>query len=302
MSKEEVARGIFADDSINREALNEMPSITPADWLDGVKRTLRLLAAPPCSVSKAILDAIAEKGKVTIIPSPIRALGPEKEFGNAFAKPVNSIKATAKDRPTEDDPLVKGVGGGSASQLEFIAQDWQWPGTAPTFKAVDEVLLHELVHSLRQNLGQEDNTPLLAPFAAGRLDLMAIHLENGPRPTGHTQVYQNLEEFVAILITNVYRSENLRKGLVRDHLGRMPRRGEPQGKSRDPDEETRSLGFPLTNPRNFLTMWRPQIERIYMELSVNGTSLKIGQVRCAFNPLFELFLERTKPVARASAH
>jgi hypothetical protein len=101
------------------------------------------------------------------------------------------------------------------------------------------------------------------------------------------------------------RSENLRVGLVRDHLGPRPRRGEPAGTPdkpfRDPREETRALGYPLTNPRNFLTMWRPQIQRLFDELSVNATIPKIQGVRCAFNPFFELLLDRTKPVS-AWAH
>jgi hypothetical protein len=308
MATRELLKGIVTDDSRNREFLDDM---APEQWHAGVKRTLDLLAEPPCATSKAILDALAASGKrVTIIPSAKRAIavGAAKEYGNAGALPTDSLRAAAPGRPTEDDPPLAGIGGGSDSVLEFVAQDWEAAGSGASFKAVDEVLLHELVHSLRQMLGQEDNTDLVAPWPVSRLGkatTVELMTGGGPPPTALTQVYQNLEEFAAILITNVYRSENLRVGLVRDHLGPRARRGEPAGTPatpfRDPKEETRSLGYPLTNPRNFLTMWRPQIVRLFNELSVNGTIQKIQAVRCSFNPFFELQLDRSKPVS-AWAH
>jgi hypothetical protein len=308
MATRDILKGIVTDDSRNREFLDDM---TPEQWHQGVKQALALLSEPPCSTSKAILDAIAASGKrVTIIPSAKRAIavGASKEFGNAGARPEVSERAAAKGRPTEDDPPLTGIGGGSDSVLEFVAQDWEDAGSGASFKAVDEVLLHELVHSLRQMLGKEDNTELVAPWSVSRLgkaSTVELMTGGGPPPTALTQVYQNLEEFAAILITNIYRSENLRTGLVRDHLGPRPRRGEPAGTPakpfRDPKEETRSLGYPLTNPRNFLTMWRPQIERLFDELSFNATIQKIQGVRCSFNPFFELLLDRTKPVS-AWAH
>lgn len=308
MATRELLKGIVSDDSRNREFLDDM---TPEQWHQGVKRALDLLAEPPCATSKAILDAIAASGKrVSIIPSAKRAVavGTSKEFGNAGALPTDSRAAAAPGRPTEDDPPLTGVGGGSDSVLEFVAQDWEDAGSGASFKAVDEVLLHELVHSLRQMQGQEDNTELVAPWAGGRVgsaSTVTLMTGGGPPPTALTQVYQNLEEFAAILITNIYRAENVRVGLVRDHLGPRPRRGEPAGTKdrpfRDPREETRALGYPLTNPRNFLTMWRPQITRLFDELSVNATIQKIQGVRCGFNPFFELLLERTKPVS-AWAH
>jgi hypothetical protein len=43
-------------------------------------------------------------------------------------------------------------------------------------------------------------------------------------------------------------------------------------------------------------MWRPQIAQLFDELSVHATVQKIQGVRRAFNPFFELLLDRTKPV------
>ena len=146
MATRELLKGIVSDDSRNREFLDDM---TPEQWHQGVKRTLDLLAEPPCATSKAILDAIAARGKrVSIIPSRKRAVAVEgaKEYGNAGALPTDSRRAAASGRPTEDDPPLVGVGGGSDSVLEFVAQDWEPAGSGASFKAVDEVLLHELVH------------------------------------------------------------------------------------------------------------------------------------------------------------
>jgi len=304
MATRELLKGIVSDDSQNTEFLYDM---TPEQWHRGVKQALDLLAEPPCTTSKAILDAIAASGKRgSIIPAKQRAATVEggKEYGNAGALATDSQRAAAPGRPTEDDPPLVGVGGGSDSVLQFVAQDWEPAGSGASFKAVDEVLLHELVHSLRQMQGQEDNTELVAPWTVSRL-AKGSTVDPGPPPTALTQVYDNLEEFAAILITNIYRSENVRVGLVRDHLGARPRRGEPADTPkrpfRDPKERTRELGYPLTNPRNFLTMWRPQITRLFDELSVNATIQKIQGVRCGFNPFFELLLERTKPVS-AWAH
>lgn len=307
MTRRRVLDGIFTDDGQNQAFLE---GLSPEQWHQGVADALALLAQPPCATSKPILEAIAASGMtVTIIPSDKRALGPDKIFGNAAAEPTTPRQATALGRPTEADPSATGLGGGSNSVLQFVAQDWDPAATGASFKAVDEVLLHELVHALRQNLGQEDNSELIASWKTSQLaGATRANLMSGsaPPPTALTQIYENLEEFAAILITNIYRAENLRTGLVRDHLGPSPRRGEPKPKDgqpfRDPREETRSLGYPLTNPRNFLTMWQKEIARLFTELSVSSTAQKISTVRCGFNPFFELVLARTKPKAGSWAH
>jgi hypothetical protein len=130
-------------------------------------------------------------------------------------------------------------------------------------------------------------------------------LGKGPPPTATTQIYETIEEFAAILITNIYRSENLRIGLVRDHLGARPRRGEPPltpGQQwRDPAEVTRSLGYPLTNPRHFLTFWQEPIRRLNIELNVEHVAFKIANVLCHFNPFRELKLQGL-PQAASYAH
>jgi hypothetical protein len=60
----------------------------------------------------------------------------------------------------------------------------------------DEILLHEMVHGLRQMRGTTD-----------------FHK---PADFPH---YDTVEEFIAIVVSNVYRSENNRPGLRQDHWG-----------------------------------------------------------------------------------
>lgn len=306
MAKQQLLPGIYADDSRNAGYLG---NISKKEWVDGVKRALELLVRPPSTTSRAILDGIAAGGKaVTIIPSSHPGWGPDKIQANAGAVGDDPKTATAPGKPSEARPVQIGVGGGSTATLELTAQDWEFPGASASFKAVDEVVLHELVHALRQTLGQEDDTTLIAPLPECRLPEVSVStmMSGGaPPPSSITQVYDTIEELAAILITNIYRSENQRVGLVRDHLDPRPRRGEPQGTAaqpfRDPREETRTLGWPLTKPRNFLTLWRPQIERLYGELSKFSIVPKIEKVRCNFNPFWELYVKRMRPAAATNA-
>jgi hypothetical protein len=172
--------------------------------------------------------------------------------------------------PVEDSNEV-GVGGGSDSTVRFTPQDWD-PPSSNSLDTADEVLLHELVHALRQARGLEDDTLLLAPLAMmrrGEGSLSGQKLGTTDQPTKLSQIYHSIEDFCAILIANIYRSENNRPGLVRDHYARGPK----------------ELGYPLTNARNFLSVWRPQIDRLQREMpDVCG---QIATVPCHFNPIRE---------------
>jgi hypothetical protein len=98
----------------------------------------------------------------------------------------------------------------------------------------------------------------------------------------YSQIYNEYEEFVAILLTNIYRSENGRQGLRRDHLG-----------------GNALLVYPLTNTKNFLTVWRSEIARLAAEM--RALCDKVANVLCDFNPIFELYAAegRFRPGGRA---
>lgn len=92
---------------------------------------------------------------------------------NAFASPTNDRKAIAtnqgvyscSDGTPRNAPVtgahIKGLGGGSDSEIQFNPSNWMTQGLAdskaksiPPGKREDEILFHEMVHSLRQMIGQ----------------------------------------------------------------------------------------------------------------------------------------------------
>jgi hypothetical protein len=189
---------------------------------------------------------------------------------------VNPVTATIRGGTPEpqQNPPVSGTGAGSDVILKFVAQDWETPTSTASLRAADETLLHELVHAYRQTAGLEDSVSLDAPFEVLRRGSGSVSQlmtqTTASTQTKHSQIYNEYEEFVAILITNIYRSENKRVGLRRDHLG-----GEAL------------LAYPLTNAQNFLTVWRPQIGRLCAEMHLLCNQL--AAVQCQFNPIFELY-------------
>jgi hypothetical protein len=255
--------------------------LNQAQWEGGVTSTLRdIYITPPCNSGKAIVDAIQETGKsVTIIPER-RPLMPDKSDANAHADPLDSLGATVRGGKPEAPPSPSdlGIGGGSAVTISFTAQDWA-PSNTDSMNAVDETLFHELIHALRQTMGIEDSAPIPAPFEVLRRGDGSVSQlmtqSTATKPTKHSQIYNDYEEFVAIMITNIYRSEVGRPGLRRDHLG-----------------GNALLTYPLTNARNFLTVWRPQIQRICGEMA--AVCDKLAAVDCSFNPIFELYAAQNR--------
>ena len=281
MSKLAVARGIYLD-----WVAGVRSDITASQWEGGVLDVIQDLLLQPCQTSTAVLDAIGQTGKTVTVSPERQPLLPGKSDANAHADPVDPVAATiaggTPDPP--QNPLVPGTGRGSEVVLKFTAQDWEPSSSTASLKAVDETLLHELVHASRQTSGLEDSLPLEAPFEVLRRGSGSVSQlmtqTTSTRPNKHSQIYNEYEEFVAILVTNIYRSENKRVGLRRDHLGDF------------------ELAFPLTNARNFLTVWRPQIDRLCGEMHLLCNQL--AAVECHFNPIFELYaaLDRFLPGGR----
>jgi hypothetical protein len=83
------------------------------------------------------------------------------------------------------------------AEVKFIAQPADFKQAPGVQK--DEILLHEMVHGLRQMRGTTDfHKPADAP-----------HMDT-------------VEEFMAIVVSNMYRSEQKRPGLRKDHWGFDP--------------------------------------------------------------------------------
>jgi hypothetical protein len=260
--------GIFLDNSL----AVDRSDITEQSWRDGIEYILSCLYSyQPCTTSRSVLHAISRSGRtVTIMPEKQSRFSSGRITPNATTTPTDDTAASAAGKQSEQGSI--GVGGGSDVIITFNSQDFESPSSSKSLDAADEVLLHELVHAVRQVKGFEDNAPLVAPIEIlrrGEGAETAQRLGTTSPPHKYTQIYHNIEEFCAILITNIYRSENGRPGLIRDHYGRGPK----------------ELAWPLTNARNFLTVWRPQISRIFGEM--NDVCRPVAEVQCHFNPFGE---------------
>jgi hypothetical protein len=157
-----------------------------------VKDQLQIIKA--FDTGKALLKEIQFTGFTITIR-------PYLDFGNlgfnATAEPNHSRHAHAPG-------CSKGDGQGSDSHLSYTAQMWPPYSSkrylpsklAETAKApgnmADEILFHELVHATRQMRGVMCN----------------LHVNHD---------YDNEEEYIATIITNIYLSEKTGRDLVADH-------------------------------------------------------------------------------------
>jgi len=157
-------------------------------------------------VGKAVIREIHRcRRTLRIVPY----FGGSKDSPNAVAKPDKAVDARRRhwiNRDTHGNLIygsLRGTGIGSDAVVKFLPSDFvkHVPGAdtpaGPT-AVQDEVLLHELVHAVRymKGLSARRKVRFQRSFA-----------------------YHNMEEFFAILIANIYRSECGRPGLRHDHAG-----------------------------------------------------------------------------------
>jgi len=220
----------------------------------------------------AVLGAIKRAGQpLLILPYTKDA---EKVAGtcNAYAAPVDMVKAGAKDQPilngrkvlTENNPLKRllklpqeplaGTGEGSDSFIRFSPGMWGFggacypgmPGASPS-----EILLHEMLHAYRQMRG--DSYAL--PTTGGRVQ------------------YDNLEEFFAIVVTNIFVSDPTsptpNRTLRADHWGFQP------------------LAAAQSTSKGFLAQKANQnlIGKIVADEA--GLALDLKEIKATFNPVRE---------------
>ena len=225
------------------------------------------------AVFAAIYAIGQQKGKKMTI-KPFNKFDANFSFEqNAFAAPVELDKATPQGKrilacssnPTgtvrsasvltdpQGQPYL-GRGGGSDTEIRFNALMWVPPpgggAVAPGAEA-DEILLHEMGHGLRQMRGQMQ--------CSG---------------TSDNPAYDTREEFVAILISNLYRSERRRPGLRSDHGANSP-----------------PLSAALSDSATFLSTGnhKDYIHQMFDEDLVFAKNL--SNVSCPFNPV-KVFFEK----------
>jgi hypothetical protein len=171
----------FADEALWRNS---------ADSYDmAVERVFNDIAK--AATGRAVLRAIGRIAQRSMLVEPM--MGTDGGMPNAYAMPVDKKAARRQGSDTEVryTPAHWKPSAMHPSVTGF--KFWYGPGTTP-----DELLLHEVVHGLRHMAGLRMTRNV--PFQAG---------------------YDSFEEFYAILIANIYRSELGRLELRHDHHGFM---------------------------------------------------------------------------------
>jgi hypothetical protein len=184
----------------------------------------------------------------------IRPFHPSKELGtfNAGAAPDDAKAATLKDTVVRDkngnmpapENRQTGTGEGSNTTIRFSASTWNPSSGAPAGPGASaiEILLHEMVHGLRQMAGRSVKESVIGN--AGM---------------------DNYEEFVAIVVSNIFRSE----------LGVVQLRQDHRGFSQLTGPTAASAGFKAAHS--------PYLSYLSMEQPRLCTNLR--QVKVPFNPL-----------------
>lgn len=175
---------------------------------------------------------------------------------NATASPTDFAGATPKGKPGlscanpgAPVPGVTGSGVGSPSVVRFTPDMWNTGkqpnpfGTGPGLSP-KEILLHEMVHGYRQ---------MAATFQCAAT----------PDQPG----YDTVEEFMAILISNMFRSEQKQAGLRADHAG------------------FKALPAAQVDPAGFLAFGQNKTRALQLAAEHPQLVANLKKVPAAFNPM-----------------
>jgi hypothetical protein len=209
-----------------------------------------------------LFDAITrehDRANLNIVIVPYNLADRRRDPANAFSS-ADNFRASApsgelifqggNDNPnTPQDERYRtfgrGTGGGSSTHVHF-STDITFNGTIGT--APDEILFHELVHSMREMQGEEQSIP------------------TGLQDRG----YDDDEEFIAVLLTNIYLSEK---------DPNAPLRKDHHGFQQLPDDESDSVGFLVNNAENLF--W---IKFLFAEEFDTFTAIAANTM-ATFNPI-----------------
>jgi hypothetical protein len=125
---------------------------------------------------------------------------PHHNLNNALTNPIGAIGSS--DQPdSRPDDLLRNPGRGAGATIDYYPWEWHQIGGGRPGAARDEILLHELVHAYMIQRGLSSIRNLQRARYARRLRRFDI-----------------VDDFFAIMITNVYSSECGRP-IRRDHQG-----------------------------------------------------------------------------------
>lgn len=264
------------------------PAWDSGKYRRAVLSQLRMVAANP--VGKTVIGALTRK--VIIIPHQ------DQEANNACVVPFGGdyggdrlpvtkhvnpgsgehdrLSQAQRDACRHDLYLNKWVGKGTGRGAEavveytpgkFIVGSVNNPSNNAYYTA-DAVLLHELVHALRTNRGQLDHRAFSAPYL---------------------KKFKNTEEFMAVLIANMYRSANgvpdseLRGSYEqREHFRQYLKENRDRLK-KSSDLRLSDMYEAGTDAFSFYFDYAPLVEALIHDLP--AFCLALSRIDCKFNPL-----------------
>jgi hypothetical protein len=234
------------------------------------------------TTGSAILNAIAATGKSLVI-RPF----PDKSACNADAGPGSWEDATRKEHPVlpgSDDPKTPGddrfkpvteysgvrrvlslpeeprigTGIGSDCEIRFSPEMWGYGGSCGTGgqpgARPGEILFHEMVHAYRQMAGHSFSLPTI----------------------GTRRRYDNVEEFIAILLTNLFATDST------NHMA--------SGKLRASHWGFDALAAPQAHQWSFNKANRTILDALLLEEPILVAAIK--DAPCSFHPIKEYLLYR----------
>jgi hypothetical protein len=243
------------------------PPISAEAYENGVRRVLIKISAS--KVGQAVLNTIRVHGRVVrIVPNLINA--------NVCA-PADAVEVDVKQfQLNKAWKIVNLVAGthfpGLRGRINFTPGMYAKGGACQKFygprseytPTEDEVLLHELVHGAR---------------------IASLQLKLGPAAEGGLMMYDNEEEFFAVLVENIYQSE-LKSGPLRSsHTGFLEMDKNLQG----------SLAFFQVSGNAF--------EKIEKFATQNpGLAKALSKIEVSFNPLNAYFCHtaRAREMSKSS--
>ncbi len=223
----------------------ELAKFTTTIWAESVRMELMKIEAS--EVGGLLLRSIKWHAKRVIIYPYVLAA-------------CNGTAAPAILNPSSGLPIYS---------ILHVSPSRYWEGSTCAKKVKDqggvvgeshELLFHELVHAFRHvSRAQEDDDVQSSPLAGGLLG------------------YRNSEEFIAVLVTNIYASANGKKGLRAGHRDHRVM----------PDELEGSFKFFQVSSRAF--------ERVDAFCQSNkGFCRALAKIKAPFNPIRAIRTDRDK--------
>lgn len=166
-----------------------------------IERILRFIHVDsPSMAGWLIIEGLLNNGDAR---EGITIRNPHHNLNNAFTNPRGAVRNSDQPDSTAAE-LLRNPGRGAGATIDYYPWEWHQIGGGQPGAARDEILLHELVHAYMIQRG-----------------LSSIRNLQRARYARRVRRFDIVDDFFAIMITNVYSSECGRQ-IRRDHRGFRP--------------------------------------------------------------------------------